>query len=190
VEAIIKITFYASLLLGSLLLIVAAGSQVYRKESPISFLFVGFALLALPLASKVKVTHAGAELELKTEIAAIEAKVAAIAEVDSESTQNPIANKPLALVMYNDHSGVDKNEVIRALRNNGFLSSPVPTDFSELGTERDLYKAGEAYIKYEKGFEKEAQKVKTLLQNINGMGSIKTKEVKSFRTGEIQIGLF
>ena len=73
VDLIIKITFYSSIFLGALLLLVAAGNQIYRKESPISFLFVGLALLALPLASKIKVGPEGAELEIRTEIAAVEA---------------------------------------------------------------------------------------------------------------------
>jgi len=190
VDLLIKITFYSSVFLGALMLIVAVASQIYRNDSPISFLFVGLALLALPLASKIKVGPEGAELEIRSEIAAVEAKVAAIAEAKGESKSNPIANKLLALVMYNDNSIVDKNEVIGMLRNNGFLSSPVSTDFSEIGDELNKYKPGDAYIKYEKGFENEAQKIKTLLQNINGMGSIVTREVKSFNTGNIQIALF
>lgn len=190
VDLIIKITFYSSVFLGALLLLVAAGNQIIRKESPISFLFVGFVLLALPLASHIKVGPEGAEVEIRKEIAAVEAKVVAIAEVKDESTANPIANRLLALVMYNDDSPVDKNQVIRTLRNNGFLASPVATDFSEIGTERNKYKPGEAYIKYEKGLENEAQQIKKLLENISGMGSIVTREVKSFKTGDIQIALF
>lgn len=193
-DLIIKLTFYLSIALGALLLLVAAGNQIVRKESPISFLFVGLALVALPLAQKIKVGPEGAELEIRSDLAAVEAKLEAIAEaefaVTSDSSENPIANKLLALVMYNDKSTVDRNEVIRLLRKNGYLSSSVATDYSEIGSERQQYKPGQAYIKYEKGLENEAQNIKSLLSKVSGMDSIVTREVNSFRTGNIQIALF
>ena len=187
---IVSITLYLSLLMGGLLLIVAAGNQVFRKESPISFLFVGLALIALPLATKIKVGPEGAELEIRQEIAAVDAKIQAVAATKGESVNNPLSSKFLALVMYNSDSLVDKNEVIGTLKSLGYLASAVATDFSELGSERDKYRAGQAYIKYRKGLGKEAIRIKKSFEKVNGVRTITTKEVSGFRTGDIQIALF
>ena len=187
---IAQITFYLSLSMGALLIIVAAGNQVFRKEAPISFLFVGLTLVALPLATKIKVGPEGAEFEIRQEIAAVEAKVQAIAEVKGEVKKNPLENRLLALVMYNNDSVADKNEVIKMLKRSGYLASSVATDYSEIGSEREKYTSGQAYVKYEKGLEKEALKLKTSLESIDGIKSVVTKEIRAFRTGDIQIALF
>jgi hypothetical protein len=187
---IVEITLYLSLFMGGLLLIVAAGNQVFRKESPISFLFVGLALMALPLATKIKVGPEGAELEIRQELAAVEAKIQAVAETRGESFENPLASKLLALVMYNNASSADQNEVLGVLKKLGYLASSVATDYSELGSERNKYKTGQAYIKYRKGLESEAVKIKESLEKVNGINTITTKEVSGFRTGDIQVALF
>ena len=189
-NVIVEIALYLSMALGALLLIVAAGNQIYRKESPMSFLFVGLVLVAMPLATKIKVGPEGAELEIRQEIAAVEAKVQAIADTKPESSENPIASKFLALVMYNNDSAADKNEVLAVLKKSGYLASSVATDYSELGSERDKYQSGQAYIKYRKGLESQAIKLKAALEKIDGINSVTTKEVRSFRTGDIQIALF
>ena len=187
---IVEITLYLSLSMGGLLLVVASGNQIFRKESPISFLFVGLALIALPLATKIKVGPEGAELEIRQELAAVEAKIQAIAEPKGESNENPLANKFLALVMYNNNSAADKNVVLDTLKELGYLASSVATDYSELGSERDNYKSGQVNIKYRKGLEDEAVNIKKSLEKVSGITTVTTKEVSAFRTGDIQIALF
>ena len=187
---IVEITLYLALLMGGLLLIVAAGNQVFRKESPVSFLFVGLALIALPLATKIKVGPEGAELEIRQEIAAVEAKLQAVAENKGGAIENPLSSKFLALVMYNNNSAADKNEVLSTLKKLGYLASAVATDYSELGSERGKYKSGQAYIKYRKGLESEAIKIKESIGKVNGIKTVTTKEVSGFRTGDIQIAIF
>lgn len=187
---IVEVTVYLSLSMGGLLLIVASGNQIFRKESPISFLFVGLALVALPLATKIKVGPEGAELEIRQELAAVDAKIQAIAEPNGQSNENPLANKFLALVMYNNNSAADKNVVLDTLKGLGYLASSVATDYSELGSERDNFKSGQIYIKYRKGLEDKAANIKKSLMKVSAVTTVTTKEVSAFRTGDIQIALF
>ena len=70
------------------------------------------------------------------------------------------------------------------------MASAVATDYSELGPERDKYKSGQAYIKYRKGLEREALKIKASLEELSGIQTVITKEVSAFRTGDIPIALF
>lgn len=184
--------FRASLVLGILLLLAVVIRYIKNGESSATITWVGLVLVVLPVATNIKIGKDGVELELRSEIAVIEAKIEGLKKVQKEAMPHATLSldDPVALVFYTSSARENAKNAIDILKSNDYLASGIPTDFSELGSSRSDYSGGSAYVRYTPNYKGSAEAAKQLLLANKLATSVVFEEVKSFKNGDIQIGLF
>ncbi len=134
---IIHITIAVSLLCGFMAVVAVLLRHYKTGDVSVVLILSGVALIALPLASSIKLGKDGLEVQIRDQVAFLSAHAQAntAKSADKGPASAPSATVT-ALVFFKDEKGDDARKLVALLRTNGFLSSATATDFSELGLRR------------------------------------------------------